>query len=147
MKTSNLVKTLLVLLIFIISAAWAEQQQPALHGIYSEKLKTIMLRMNQLVYEREMTALQVQEARERHLKELINTVSELVKAAEVLTDAVPGIELKKEDQVIFRAMANQLYSEAQNIGNMVEEKDYSSLDPAYQRLNETCNACHSLFRF
>lgn len=147
MKTNNRAKVLLSGLLFIFSATGAVLGQPALHGIYSEKLKTIMLRMNQLVYEREMTALQVQEVRERHLKDLINTVSELVKAAEVLTDAVPGIELKKEDQVIFRAMANQLYGEAQEIGNMVEEKDYSSLDPAYRRLNETCNACHSLFRF
>ena len=147
MKINDRVKVFLFGLIIIYSIAGAVQGQPALHGIYSEKLRTIMLRMNQLVYEREMTALQVQEVREQHLKELISTISELVKAAEVLTDAVPGIELKEEDQVIFRAMANQLYREAQDIGSMVEEKDYSDLDPAYRRLNETCNACHSLFRF
>ena len=147
MKTNVRMKLLLFWLILLISATGAVQGQPALHGIYSEKLRTIMLRMNQLVYEREMTALQVQEERKRHLKELINTVSDLVKAASVLTDAVPGIELKREDQVIFRALANQLYKEAREMGTMVEEKDYSDLDPAYQRLNETCNACHSLFRF
>jgi cytochrome c556 len=146
MKLKYWTKILLLVCTFMVSHADSEQQ-PALHGIYSEKLKTIMLRMNQLVYEREMTALQVQEVREQHLQQLINTVSELVKASEVLTDAIPGIELSTEDQVIFRAMANQLYREAQNIGIMVEEKDYSALDSAYQRLNETCNACHGLFRF
>lgn len=146
MKTRDCVKTLLLVLLLVISSGGAGQQRPALHGIYSEKLKTIMLRMNQLVYEREMTALQVQEQREQHLQQLIDTVADLVSAAEVLTDAVPGIELSKEDQVVFRAMANQLYREAQSIGVMVEEKNYSALDPAYRRLNETCNACHSLFR-
>ena len=146
MITRDCLKILLLILLYVVSAAGAEQQRPVLHGIYSEKLKTIMLRMNQLVYEREMTALQVEEVREQHLQQLIATVADLVKAAEVLTDAVPGIELNKEDQVIFRAMANQLYREAQNIGVMVEEKNYAALDPAYQHLNETCNACHSLFR-
>lgn len=139
--------TVLLILLCVISTTGAGQQRPALHGIYSERLKTIMLRMNQLVYEREMTALQVQEARERNMRQLINTVAELVKAAEVLKDAVPGIELKKEDQVIFRAMAAQLNREAQNIGVLVQEKNYAALDPAYRHLNETCNACHSLFRF
>ena len=130
----------------VLFATGAAQQRPALHGIYSEQLKTIMLRMNQLVYEREMTALQVQEVRERHLRQLLDTIAELVRSAGTLTDAVPGIELSSEDQVVFRAMAAQLYREAQNIGVLVEEKNYNALEPAYQRLNETCNACHSLFR-
>jgi len=146
MRTRDCVSMLFLILLYVSSTAGMGQQRPALHGIYNEKLKTIMLRMNQLVYEREMTALQVQEVREQHLKQLIDTVTDLVKAAEVLTDAVPGIELNREDQVIFRAMASQLFREAQNIGVLVEEKNYAALDPAYQRLNETCNACHSLFR-
>jgi len=146
MKTRDCVKPLLLVLLLVVSISGAGQQRPALHGIYSEKLKTVMLRMNQLVFEREMTALQVLEEREQHLQQLIDAVADLVRAAETLTDAVPGIALIKEDQVVFRAMANQLYREAQAIGVMVEEKNYSALDPAYQRLNETCNACHSLFR-
>ena len=147
MSIRNRISILLLTFLSIISITWAGQQHPALHGIYSEQLKTVMMRMNQLVYEREMTALQVQDVRERHLRQLLDTVAELVKAADVLTDAVPGIELNKEDRVIFRAMARQLYLEAQNIGTLVEEKNYAALDPAYRRLNETCNACHSLFRF
>lgn len=141
------ISILLLTFLCVVAGTGAGQQQPALHGIYSEKLKPIMLRLNQLVYEREMTALQVQEVREQQLRHLIDTVADLVKASEVLTDAVPGIELNKEDQVIFRSMARQLFGEAQNIEVLVEEKNYAALDPAYRRLNETCNACHNLFRF
>lgn len=141
------IKIPLLLSVFVIADAGSEQEQPALHGIYSEKLKTIMTRMNQLVYEREMTVLEVREIREQHLQQLIVTVMELVNTSEIMTDAIPGIELSIENRVIFRAMANQLYSEAQNIGVLLTDKNYDSLDPAYQRLNETCNACHSLFRF
>lgn len=147
MSIRDCIFKLLLIFLCVISIAGAGQQQPALHGIYSERLKTIMLRMNQLVYEREMTALQVQEARDRQMQQLIDTVAELVKAAEVLTDAVPGIELNKNDQVIFRAMAHELFVESQNIVILVEEKNYTALDPAYQRMRETCNACHNLFRF
>ena len=141
------IRITVVFLSFLLSAAVAEQLQPSLHGIYSEKLRTIMQRMNLLVYEREMTALQVQETRNETLQQLINTVAELVKASEGLTDAIPGIELSTEDRVVFRAMANQLFREAQTLGVMVDEKNYPAVDSAYQRLNETCNACHSLFRF
>ena len=147
MKIKDSIAIILLFCFFMISVAGSEQRQPVLHAIYSDQLKNIMLRMNRLVYEREMTLLEVQLAREQHLQQLVDTVSELVRASEGLTDAIPGIELNSEDQVIFRAMANQLKDEARNIENLVKDKNYGAVDPAYQRLNETCNACHSLFRF
>ncbi len=117
------------------------------HAIYSEELREIMRRMNQLVFEKELNELQKMEARVQHLRNLIDTVNELVVASESLTEALPGFELSHEEREIFYAMAKQLQIEANNIRKTAEETDYTYMDIAYQRLNDTCAACHELFRF
>ena len=118
-----------------------------MHAISSQELRDIMRRMNQLVYEREMTALQTREMRTKRLKELIETVSDLVNSADKLTTALPGLNLNKEDQITFKAMARQLQDEAQNITRYAQDNDYISIDSVYQNLDDTCNACHRLFRY
>jgi cytochrome c556 len=103
--------------------------------------------MNQLVYEREMTALQKQEIRTKKLEDLVDTISELVNSADGMTKALPGLKLNKHDQITFRAMANQLLDEAKNIRQFAENNDYLSVESVYQDLDDTCNACHRLFRY
>lgn len=125
----------------------AEEASPILHAISSQELRDIMRRMNQLVYEREMTALQTQEIRTKRLEELLDTVSDLVNSADSLTTALPGLNLNKQDQITFKAMARQLQDEAQSVKRYAEDNDYISIDSVYQNLDDTCNACHRLFRY
>lgn len=117
------------------------------HAIYSENLRDIMHRMNQLVYEKELNELEKKEIRVQHLQSLLDTVNELVVASESLTEALPGFDLNKDEQDIFQAMAKQLQIEANNIRKIAEKTDHTNMELAYKRLNDTCAACHELFRF
>ncbi|MBT7950748.1 MAG: cytochrome c [Gammaproteobacteria bacterium] len=125
----------------------AEETYPILHAISSKELRDIMRRMNQLVYEREMTALQTQTIHTKRHKELVDTASDLVNSTDDLTKALSGLNMEKQDQITFKAMAKQLLEEAKNIKRVAEENDHNAINSVYQDLDNTCKACHRLFRF
>ena len=124
-----------------------ELKEPLIHVIISDRIQGIMQRLNALVNERSLTALQVMELRVRHLKELISTIDELVIASKELNEAIPGIRLSQENKITFEALAKKLQDEGENLKALAEETNYAGMEPAYQRLRSTCDACHQLFRF
>ncbi len=117
------------------------------HVVYSKDLRDIMQRLNQLVYKKELGELNKQEIRKRHMEELVYTVNELGYAAIFLQEALPGFDLSTEEKDIFHAIAIQLQKEAENIKKMAEQDDTVNMERSYKRLNDTCSACHELFRF
>ena len=147
--------SLIFLLSFFIlgSAMTAEPENskklktPLIHVIISDRIREIMQKLNQLMNERGMSALQIMEYRVEYLKDLIITSNQLVNAAENMTDAIPGVRIEPQNQVTFEALAKQLQEQAINIAFLAEQTDEEGLEPAYQRMSQTCNACHALFRF
>lgn len=124
-----------------------QMEKPVPHAVSSDKLRDIMQRLNQLTYEKELTAMEIEDMRVEHVQLLIETVHELVDAAEEMTDALPGLSMSFDEQLVFRDMADQLKNEAYNVWYKSEDNDFMGMDLAYQRMNNTCTACHQLFRF
>jgi cytochrome c556 len=81
------------------------------------------------------------------INELFDTASELLLAAKKLDQALPGIELTVPEKTIFETVARQLQIEANNLGYMAQNSDKEGMQMTYKRLNDTCIACHELFRF
>jgi len=127
-------------------AAEPPAQPPLLHAVYSDQLKSIMSRMNNLVFERELTALQIEELRAESLENLVSTVRELVLTAREMQETSPGTALATEDRITFEAMARQLLSTAETLGEEAQRADLTGMDLTFRRLNETCDTCHRLFR-
>jgi cytochrome c556 len=143
---------------FLVTAAAAESKTeskgeskkfkaPLIHVIVSDQIREIMLKLNMLMNERGITPIEIMEQRVEYLRKLITTANELVVAAERMTDAIPGVRIEPQNQVTFEALAKQLQEQAVNIAFLAEQTDEEGLEPAYQRMSETCNACHTLFRF
>ncbi|MBL1141551.1 MAG: cytochrome c [Proteobacteria bacterium] len=110
-----------------------------LHVIQSKKIQEIMQRLSLSLYEDELTMEQI--------NELFDTSTELLIAAKNLNQALPGIELTVTEKNVFENVAKQLQIEANNMGYMAQNNDKEGLQMTYQRLQETCIACHELFRF
>jgi cytochrome c556 len=106
-----------------------------------------MQQLNELMAARGMTELQMMDMRVRHLKDLVATIDALVQASAELTDAIPGIRMMPENKLTFEALAKKLQDEAAGLKDLAEETNYAGMEPAYQRLKSTCEACHQLFRF
>lgn len=119
-------------------------EKHALHAVSSEKLRVIMQNMYATVHDG--GDMQDGKISEDKMADLIEAVEELLFHAEMLTVGKPEVKLDENELVTFRAMAGQLYTEALNLRQLTQYYDYHTIEPAYERLNQTCIACHSLFR-
>jgi hypothetical protein len=122
------------------------QQKHSMHAMSSEKLRVIMQDMYTSAYRSGVPDLQNSRISDDQMADLIEAVEELLFHAELLTTGEPAVKLDATELATFRAMAGQLYTEALNLQQLTEYYDYHAIEPAYKRLNETCIACHNLFR-
>ena len=119
---------------------------PLLHTIHSDQLRRTMLRLNELAYEREYTELRLDQLRAEQIEALVAEARTLVTKAGRLPEILNGGSLSPEEQITFVAVARQLYSETQQLQAEVQANRYENLQYGYRHLQQTCNACHKLFR-
>ena len=124
-----------------------EFHEPRIHVIVSDRIQEIMQQLNGLMSARGRTGLELMELRVEYLGELVSTVDELVTAADELNDAIPGIPMSPENKITFQALAAKLQQEASSLKQEAQDANFGGVEPAYQRLSSTCDACHQLFRF
>ena len=130
------------------SSAPAEDQQgkeALLKTVHSPQLKKIMRRLDMLAYESEYTALELESMRASQVRRLVEFAGELALTAEDLP-RITGSALSPEDRITFRALARQLQDDTLKLKNESAENNYSNLKDGYQKLRQTCNSCHRLFR-
>jgi cytochrome c556 len=130
------------------NSALGESQatMPLLHSIHSDQLRQIMLRLNELAYEREYTELSLDRLRAEQIASLVNEARTLADNASRLSDIAGGERLTEEEQITFTAVARQLYSETLQIQADIKANRYETLPGGYRYLQQTCSACHKLFR-
>ncbi len=122
------------------------------HAEPSERLTTIMRRLFSVVHEERIE--ENLELTETDISDLLESVEELIFYSELMLTKVPESELEVNDRIIFSAMANQLYDESLNIQQLSKNYNFDHTDSnkdsllydATERLNQTCAACHQLFR-
>ncbi|MEX2525020.1 MAG: hypothetical protein WD750_08685 [Gammaproteobacteria bacterium] len=118
----------------------------AMHAVHSEELLDTMQRLNILMRNREAPVRESDEWRTEYLQSLIDLAGEVVVSAEALGKSGAGDEMDRNEQAVFHTMADRLYVEAANIEIQARNSNFMELRDAYRRLDETCSACHSLFR-
>ena len=122
-----------------------EKNKVVLNVIHSDKIRAVMRRLNLLAYEREYTDLELEQLFREQIELLIHAANELKDSAEILPN-ITSSKLDDTDVTTFRAMANQLYRETLNIQEHINSSHFQEIRTSYQKLYETCNACHQLFR-
>jgi hypothetical protein len=129
-----------------------DRNGPIAHAESSERLTTIMRRLFSVVHEERIE--ENLELTQSDIADLLEAVEELIFYSELMSAKVPESELEVNDQVIFRALASLLYDEALNIQQLTKNYNIDHTDSskdsifydATERLNQTCAACHQLFR-
>lgn len=122
----------------------------ARHAISSERLKSVMEGIHASILQR-LEEGGVEGAEVAGLADLAGAVEELLYHAELLTPETAPQALSTSDIVTFRALASQLYTEALAVRDIATAApstnyEFNQLEVAYERLYQTCAACHALFR-
>ena len=128
-----------------------QEKSAASHAVPGERLRSIMQNINLTIHDSTNPDTQTERINKQDMEDMIEAVEELLFYAEMMSTDLPRPELNKNELVTFRALAGQLYTEALNIQQTARDYDmdtydYELLNISYRRLNETCSACHQMFR-
>jgi cytochrome c556 len=148
---------ILSLLMLAAVPACAAEDQPAAgekmeqHGVASERLRTIMERINLSVHDNNNVDAIGEPIGRQDMADMVEAVEELLYHAELMSTGLSRPDFTAKQIVTFRALAAQLYTEALNVrdtaeASRLETYDFNLLNSAYERLYQTCTACHDLFR-
>lgn len=149
-------KVLLLLILFINTSACIDNNETTVsdtldnadthHAIPGDKLRFIMIDLNSTLQASKHSDIRNDIKGDGQMKELIKIVEELLLSAEMMSTGFANSKLDKNRQTTFRALAGQLYGETLSLQQVTNNYDYQLIEPTYERLNETCIACHELFR-
>lgn len=128
-----------------------EDNRYLLHAESSERLLGIMQQISSVANSQNSEEVRFTE---ENVADLIEAVEELLFYAELMSIKIPASQLEESKSVIFSAMASKLYNEALNIQQLTKNYDQDVIDysqenlinEAFNRLSQTCAACHQLFR-
>ncbi len=121
----------------------ASTGKPALHSVQSERLRDIMarLRFDPMPQETDSAS-----ERERQMREAADVAAAMAEAARSIPDAVGSVQLAETDRAVFLKLADKLGEQARELSATAKGGDYAATGRSLERVQATCNACHSLFR-
>jgi cytochrome c556 len=122
------------------------QVQPGQYSIHDDQLRETMFQLNALVSYAEQPTAPLDEQSKEFLQNLIDTVGVVASSAESLKQATQTEGLDEEQWTKFSDLADQLYSEAIDIELNARKVKVEEMNRAFLNLNQTCIACHKLFR-
>lgn len=117
------------------------------HAIHNEEIQEIMHRLTQALYNKEKDKSINDEIDIEHAHQIFDIASELYLAAGKLNEALPGFKLSEDEKNIFEGLARALQIEANKLAHMTENSEKSKVEYIFKRMDDTCAACHELFRF
>lgn len=121
------------------------------HAVSSDRLRAIMEDINRSIQDDSDGGTVPGAVDPAQLAQLTGAVEELLYHAELMSAESAPRQLTDSAVVTFRALASQLYTEALNVkslagANPATTHDFNLLNAGYERLYQTCTACHDLFR-
>lgn len=107
---------------------------------FSDHLKQIMRRMDSLVYERNMTELEIDRERLRRARALAAAAAELAMEADA-----PAQTADDAQRRAFSRHARALASAAARLDEIAAAGDYGALASQMRVVEDQCAACHQRF--
>jgi len=116
---------------------------PALHAVQSNRLREIM---SGLTYSLTLDPPDRMTEPQRRAREVAEVAQAMAANVRTIPDAVKEVQLNDQDREVFLKLASKLGTEAKAISDAAEHQDYEATRQAIERMQATCNACHSLFK-
>ena len=115
------------------------------HAVSSQRLQEVMQNINRSINSSNDPDVPAGTLSEKQMGDLIEAVEDLLFHAELMTSVIPNPTLDEGEQVIFRALANLLYTEVLNLQQInrnydLVNYDFSLFDESYHRLTRVCAA-------
>lgn len=119
---------------------------PVPHAVHSERLRTVMLELEEITLENLPEGLDISQARAAHRREIVRLADELARAAVDLPGTLTAFDLPDQSAPRFYELADELRKDALALRSRAAEGDLGSARDETEKLLATCNSCHAEMR-
>jgi hypothetical protein len=119
---------------------------PVLHAIDSVRLRQLMNRMNNLMYETNLTEQEMDIQRRQAVSQVIHAADGVELAINDILAAQAKLNLDPGDQKVFHSLAAHLRDEAHTLKSQALAHQVNEIPATLEKMNATCTSCHELFR-
>jgi len=129
-----------------MQAHLSDTGKPALHAVQSERLKAVMRELNDLMFERMLNEVQIDRQRRYRIEEIVEVAEKLLNTLQYIPNALQDLSLLEQEQQIFLKLSEKLKQQVILLKLEAEKNHVDTLPTSVNRIVETCNACHHIFR-
>jgi hypothetical protein len=119
---------------------------PVLHAIDSVQLRQLMTRMNNLMYETNLTEQEMDSQRRQAVSQVIHAADGLEPAIDGILAAQTKLNLDPGEQKVFHSLAVNLRNEAHTLKAQALAHQVNEIPVTLEKMSATCTSCHELFR-
>lgn len=120
--------------------------KPALHAIQSKRLKKLMQELNDLMFERMLNEVQIDQQRRRYTQEVVKISDQLLNSLKYIPEIFSSLTLTKTEQKVFLSLNHELEQQVTSLRQEAVENLVDAIPKRRQQIIETCIACHQMFR-
>ncbi len=119
---------------------------PSRHALKSQELTTIMIELENLIFERFYSELERDKKRIQYTLEMGEYLDEIVLETKKLQQTSPYLSsLSKADAVEFQSLAHALEENAKELKKITTQYTTEKINPTLKRMINICNQCHAKF--
>lgn len=117
-----------------------------MHAIHNEQLREVMNGLRGVSFNRLPQELDDPGRQQAYFQEASSRAQELAQAAERIGGIVGQTGLTPDEQRVFLGLADVLRDRALLLQTRAERRQTRLINDAMKEINDTCAACHTLFR-
>ncbi|MBE0499664.1 MAG: cytochrome c [Campylobacterales bacterium] len=115
------------------------------HKFQSKELKKLMTTLNISIADNYKSELEKDDARLRKALRLSDDLKSAVLKLNVMEKGSLRDKMSREDLLVYRRNTGTLYKSANEIEEIAKNYEAEKLDPAIERLKQSCLSCHAHF--
>lgn len=119
----------------------------ARHAVHSESLQQAMRKLQTRTKEEVAAEIYTGSPASPKLDEVARSAGLIADTALHIPEMLSGVTLDPDEQSRFVALSKQLEAQARTLQTEARHRNLFGVREAMNRLNATCDACHTAFRF
>lgn len=121
----------------------ADTGKPAMHGVQSQRIKDLM---HKLTFDPLSESEQAPAEEQRRADQLAEVAHSMADTSDSIAAAAKDLSLSDSDRKTFVSLVDKFRDQANAVGQAAKHKNFAEAKRAIERMQSTCNACHTLFR-
>ncbi|MGR9100905.1 MAG: hypothetical protein ACU826_10095 [Gammaproteobacteria bacterium] len=121
-------------------------EKSALHAVQSQRLRRLMAALNDLMYERMLTEVEIDRMRRSRTRDLAVAAGSMLETLDYIPEVLPDLGLEQRETADFLGLVDRLKKETALLRQEAEQNYVDAIPAQLDRIVETCNECHRLYR-